>query len=70
MRGSGRALRVAGCEFKGKAHGAEGKALENSDISDWSAFTLCAMRYALCRVTHDTYPAPRNPQPVTRNISL
>jgi hypothetical protein len=47
-------INVARFGFKGKAHGAEGKALENSDISDLPAFTLCAMRYALCR-------APRNP---------
>ena len=51
---------MRGAGFKGKAHNAEGKALENSDISDLPAFTLCAMHYALC-------PMPRNSQPVTRN---
>ena len=55
---------IGNAEFgiRGKAQSAEGKALEFSDISDLSAFTLGAMRYALCR-----HPTLRNPQPATRN---
>ena len=58
-------LLVTGCGFRGKAQSAEGKALEFSDISDLSTFTLCAMHYALCRVTRFTHPVTRNAE--TRN---
>jgi len=35
---------ISDCGFRGKAQSAESKALEFSDLSDLSAFTLCAMR--------------------------
>ena len=63
-------LLVTGCGFRGKAQSAEGKALEFSDISDLSTFTLCAMRYALCRVSRNAKHATRNTQPVTRHNVL
>ena len=38
-------MRISELKAKRKAQSAEGKALELSDISDLSAWTLCAMLY-------------------------
>ncbi len=43
-------FRIGDIGLNGKAHGAEGIALEISEISELSTCTLCAMRYALCAI--------------------
>ena len=60
--------RVLCCAIRGRGQSAEGKALEFFDISDLSAFTLCAPPSALCPLNpQSAFPNPKSKESQIRN---